>query len=282
MTQTHLEKSKSSGKERLIEAARSLSQNTAFDEITIDEIVKAADLSRPAFYYHFSGGKEELRGELIRHGYLSDAPTPDIHGTILNAALRVFARYGVSAATLDDISTEAGISRGALCWHYRTKDELLKAVVQECNTYTPLKQALDALEKDIQNGVELDDETVLSRVVSGFYDSFDSEGDLTRLPVLTLYTHPEAAKLLANKIARGRKPIIEYVQKRQREGAFVETIDAAFFVQTLATSFVMYALGRGLKNFLPVTHLSREETIQQLVSLLLYGIVRRKPDAAQK
>jgi len=215
MTEVHLDKAKSSGKERLIQAARSLTQHTAFEEITIDEIVKAADLARPTFYYHFSGGKEELRGELIRHGYLGDEPVPDTRQVIVDAALRVFGRSGVSSATLDDVANEAGISRGALCWYYRSKDDLLKAIIQHHESYSSLRQALGEIELDLQNGVQLDDETFLRRIAGGFYDSLTVQSDLARLPILLLYTHPEAAHILADKIVRGRKHITEYVQRRR-------------------------------------------------------------------
>lgn len=277
MPGVRLVKSKGSGKERLIQAARFLAQHAPFDEITIDEIVKAADLSRPAFYYHFSGGKEELRSELVRSGYLNDEPTPDIRREIVEAALRVFGRSGVSAATLEDIASEAGISRGALCWHYRSKDDLLTAIVQHHESYQALRQALEALEQDLQNGVQLDDETFLRRIVGGFYDSLTVQSDLARLPILLLYTHPEVAHILADKIVRGRKPITEYVRRRQEVGAFSKSIDAAFFVQIIAMSFYMRAAGRGLNDLLPFAHLSREEAIQQLIWLLLYGIVPRDP-----
>ncbi len=279
MTGVRLEKSKGSGKERLVQAARFLAQNATFDEITIDEIVKVADLSRPAFYYHFSGGKEELRSELVRSGYLGDEPTPNIRREIVEAALRVFGRSGVSSATLEDIANEAGISRGALCWHYRSKDDLLSAIVQHHESYEALRQALEALEQDLQNGVQLDDETFLQRIVGGFYDSLTAQSDLARLPILLLYTHPEVAHILADKIVRGRKPITEYVKRRQEVGAFSERIDAAFFVQVIAMSFYMRAVGHGLNDLLPFAYLSREEVIQQLVSLLLYGIVPRDPIA---
>ena len=280
MTGVRLEKSKGSGKERLVQAARFLAQHATFDEITIDEIVKAADLSRPAFYYHFSGGKEELRSELVRSGHLGDEPIPDIRREIVEAALRVFGRSGVSAATLEDIANEAGISRGALCWHYRSKDDLLTAIVQHHESYQALRQALEALEQDLQIGVQLDDETFLRRIVGGFYDSLTAQSDIVRLPLLLLYTHPEVAHILADKIVRGRKPITEYVRRRQEAGAFSKNIDAAFFVQILAMSFYMRAAAHGLNDLLPFAHLSREEAIQQLVSLLLYGIVPRDPTAS--
>src|SRR5207253_1595215 len=99
MSETQLYKGKSS-RERLIRAALVLAQENSFDEITIDEIVKAAHLSRPAFYYHFAGGKEELRAELVQRGLLSDTPAQDTRQAVIEAALRVFARSGVLAATL--------------------------------------------------------------------------------------------------------------------------------------------------------------------------------------
>ena len=275
MTGVRLSKSKGSGKERLVQSARSLTQHKPFDEITIDEIVKAADLSRPAFYYHFSGGKEEMRGELVRHGYLGDEPVPDTRQGIEDAALRVFGRLGVSSATLDDIANEAGISRGALCWHYRSKEDLLTAIVQHQESYSALRQVLEEIEQDLQNGVQLDDETFLRRIIGGFYDSLTAQSDLARLPILLLYTHPEVAHILADKIVHGRKYITEYVRKRQDVGAFNKGIDPAFFVQVIAMAFYMRAAGRGLNDLLPFAYLSREEAIHQLVSLLLYGIVQR-------
>jgi AcrR family transcriptional regulator len=43
---------------------------------------------------------------------------------IERAALEVFVREGVDAATTRAIATEAGVSEGALYRHYRSKDEL--------------------------------------------------------------------------------------------------------------------------------------------------------------
>jgi hypothetical protein len=38
---------------------------------------------------------------------------------------------------------------------------------------------------------------------------------------------------------------------------------------------VMRSIGQGLNELLPFAHLSREEIIDQLVTLLMYGIVSR-------
>src|SRR6266849_5490114 len=207
MAEQQADKGKCSGKERLIHATKILTKERPFDEITIEEIIKTAELSRPAFYYHFTGGKEELRAELVHRGLLDDMPTQNTHLAILEAAVRIFARSGVSAATLEDIATEAGVTRGALCWHFHSKDDLLTAVIQHYGPHSILRPVIDQIEQDLQNGVPLDDETILRRLAGGFYDGFTSQGDFARLAILLIYTHPQAARILADKIVKGRKRI---------------------------------------------------------------------------
>ena len=220
-------KRKSSGRVRLIQAAQQIAKERPFDEITIDEIIKIAKLSRPAFYYHFAGGKEELRAELVGCGLLPQTPTQDTRQVILEAALRVFARSGVSAATLDDIAAEANVSRGSLCWHFHNKEELLTGIIKHYGPHSMLRPVIEQIEQDLQNGVPLDDETIFRRIAGAFYDSFTAHSDYTRLAILLVYTHPEVAHILGNKIATARKSVTKYIQKRQEEGYFCKQIDPA-------------------------------------------------------
>lgn len=48
---------------------------------------------------------------------------------ILDAAERVFAERGVSGTSLEDIARAAGVTRGAIYWHFRNKGELFSAMV---------------------------------------------------------------------------------------------------------------------------------------------------------
>ncbi|GAC1350004.1 MAG: hypothetical protein NVSMB27_28420 [Ktedonobacteraceae bacterium] len=276
MAEQHTDRGKCSGKERLIHATKLLTEERPFDEITIEEIIKLADLSRPAFYYHFTGGKEELRAELVNRGLLNDTPTQNTRLAVLEAAVRIFARSGVSAATLEDIAAEAGVTRGALCWHFHSKDDLLSAIIKHYGPHSMLRPVIEQIEEDLQNGVPLNDETLFRRLAAALYDGFASQGDFARLAFLQIYAHPQAAQTLANMIIKGRKRVIEYVQKRQEDGYFRKDIDPTLFVQVIAMVFAMRAIGRGLNDLLPFAYLSREEIIDQLVSLLLYGIVQRE------
>lgn len=274
MNEHQPDKGKCSGRERLIQATKMLAGERPFDDITIEEIIKTAELSRPAFYYHFTGGKEELRAELVHQGLLDVLPAQDTHLAILEAAVRIFARSGVSAATLEDIAVEAGVTRGTLCWHFHSKDDLVSAIIKHYGPHSILAPIIDQIEEDLQNGVQLDDPGIIRRLAEGFYDAFTAQGDFARLAILLIYTHPQAAQVLADMIAKGRKRLTEYVRQRQEAGYFCKQIDPGLFVQVIAMIFAMRAIGRGLNDLLPFSHLSREEIIDQLVSLLLYGMVQ--------
>jgi TetR/AcrR family transcriptional regulator, transcriptional repressor of aconitase len=52
---------------------------------------------------------------------------------ILGAAARLFARKGVSGATMAEIANEADLSAGAIYRYYKSKEELLRAVFDEAS-----------------------------------------------------------------------------------------------------------------------------------------------------
>lgn len=65
---------------------------------------------------------------------------------LLDAAERVFHDKGVARSTLDDIARAAGMTRGAIYWHFKNKAELFNAM---CDRVTlPMQSMLAALADD--------------------------------------------------------------------------------------------------------------------------------------
>ncbi len=60
-------------------------------------------------------------------------PRPDVseerRNQILEAALRVFARAGFRETRMDDIVAESGLSKGALYWYFKSKDDIITALL---------------------------------------------------------------------------------------------------------------------------------------------------------
>ncbi len=56
--------------------------------------------------------------------------TEHTHALLLDAAESVFTKKGVAASTLNDIAVEAGMTRGAIYWHFKDKGELVRAMCE--------------------------------------------------------------------------------------------------------------------------------------------------------
>lgn len=53
---------------------------------------------------------------------------------IVKAAISVLARQGYAKTSLQDIASEAGMSKGAIHYHYSSKDALMRAVLETATT----------------------------------------------------------------------------------------------------------------------------------------------------
>ncbi|WP_065356176.1 acrEF/envCD operon transcriptional regulator [Kluyvera georgiana] len=68
---------------------------------------------------------------------------------LLDAAIEQFALRGVSNTTLTDIADAAGVTRGAVYWHFSSKSELFNAMWQE---QLPLRDLIHHKLKQIECG----------------------------------------------------------------------------------------------------------------------------------
>jgi AcrR family transcriptional regulator len=64
---------------------------------------------------------------------------------ILEAATKVFARMGFNRARMDDIVEESGLSKGALYWYFKSKDDIITAILDRLvgREATELRSMLD-------------------------------------------------------------------------------------------------------------------------------------------
>lgn len=70
---------------------------------------------------------------------------------LVAAGLQIFAEYGYSGATLEQVSQRAGVSRGAVYWHFKSKNDLLQEVLNGC--VLPLENFLQG-DADFEEGME--------------------------------------------------------------------------------------------------------------------------------
>ncbi len=65
---------------------------------------------------------------------------------ILEAALALFSTRGVARTSLSDVAQQAGVTRGAIYWHFANKDDLLHTLREE--TFQPYEKIAEAGERE--------------------------------------------------------------------------------------------------------------------------------------
>src|SRR5947209_20539247 len=53
---------------------------------------------------------------------------------ILDAATKVFVRQGFQHARMDDIVEESGLSKGTLYWYFKSKEDIINAILRRLFT----------------------------------------------------------------------------------------------------------------------------------------------------
>jgi AcrR family transcriptional regulator len=69
----------------------------------------------------------------------------EARATLVQAAAKVFARHGYAGSTVDQIAAEAGFSKGALYWHFDSKEDLFFALLEE-RVDRPIQKMTELLE----------------------------------------------------------------------------------------------------------------------------------------
>ena len=149
---------------------------------------------------------------------------------MLAAAIDCFARHGYRGTSIDRIAREVGVTKGALYYHFRDKEDLLFAAVTE---------RVGEFERGVLRDAEpaKDALTTLRRVVDAcFFHATVSNHRrfIITLMVEALDTNPRLSAEF-RRILRGmRSYLAEVVRRGQRTGSVRADVDARAVAATIA------------------------------------------------
>lgn len=144
---------------------------------------------------------------------------------ILAAATRLFGRKGYHASTIENITKDAGISRGALYWHFSSKSEVLAAVVERLQC-----EYLDRfIEETTQAGTTAAER--LSHIFKFNARFAVDHADLIHcLRTLSLELSPsenEHVEAFFSILTKQREFIVSIISEGQKDGVVRNDIDAS-------------------------------------------------------
>jgi AcrR family transcriptional regulator len=133
---------------------------------------------------------------------------------IIRAAMEVFARNGFGGSTTREIAENAGISEAMIYSHFRNKQDLYTAIIDEkLQESEPLYYPLDAMSNK-------DDPRVFMTIVSNYLRRHSEDTTFLRLLLFSaLEGHELASMFVAGPVRKYFEFLADYIGERIDEGA---------------------------------------------------------------
>ena len=186
---------------------------------------------------------------------------------LLEAAAKVFAARGYEAASVDEIATAAGLSKGAVYWNFSSKDELFHALLEE------------RIDRQIEETAEIlrsapTDRPVDPEVANRWEAMLGRERDLMLLSQehwARAARDPELRARYAERQARLRDVLADGMRTRvRRTGAPRFSTPAA----DVATAYLALANGLALQRLVDPEGVP-DGLLENITSLIYEGLVAR-------
>jgi AcrR family transcriptional regulator len=223
--------------------------------------------------YRYVRHKEELRALLAPDLPEADLRSRDARAAILSAAMDLVGRQGLARTTLEEIAAAAGVSRGAIYWHFKSKDDLFAAIVADIS---PIPQVIALLHASA--GRPLQD---LARQVAEAYLGFlEGREDFLRAVLTEAPSNPDLQAIFQRHIAA---PLLAalgaYVAQRATHEP-LRPVHPALALQAFFGPLALHLLARNLLGQGFGVRLTRDEVVETFLSIFFDGIRAPNPSWA--
>jgi len=193
---------------------------------------------------------------------------------ILDAAVQIFSVKGVSRTTLANIAKEAGVTRGAIYWHFKNKEDLLGALWEQLLLpFEPINQA-------IANPNEPDPLGKFQQTHIAFFKSLKEDPRLLKLSQILLNkceAVEETGTLHLHRVnchVEGQQKIEKILRNAIDQGQLPESLDVRLgsiatlaFIDGLINNWIMFPGLLDIDQEIPVI-------LDGLLHMLRGGFVR--------
>ncbi len=184
---------------------------------------------------------------------------------IIDAAEDVFYEKGFSLSTLQDIADIAGVTRGAIYWHFKDKNELFHAICER--VITPVEETFAKSIKEDTAIVK----TLKNICINNFKDVALNERKQKVLSIMLFkYEYVSEAELVFKREKDGKAKFVKYIaallKKAQEKGEIGKSED----IEMLAYCLHVFIMGIYKDFLINVNEDSPKEHWVNLIELFFY------------
>ena len=188
----------------------------------------------------------------------------DARADLKETAIDCFARYGYQGTSIDRIARESGVTKGAIYYHYKDKNDLLAAAVAD---------RVGEFEDRVQSACRgLAPEESLRRIVAVSIEhavSNDRPRFAIKLMVEAIDTHDPLLDSMRGMMRRFRAFLRNIVRAGQDDGTFRRDADADQVAATLTSAVI----GAETQYYLDPDRFRLQQTLETFLAQL-FGDLR--------
>ncbi|MFC2038708.1 TetR family transcriptional regulator [Chloroflexota bacterium] len=186
---------------------------------------------------------------------------------LLDVALSVFSKKGYSATTLEDIAKEAGVTRGAIYWHFGSKSELYSSLVKEYSSRGNL-----IAQQAIEEGGSIIE--IIRRIFIRILSSIEDDSKLRAMMELSLFKTELAPELTADRQAQIKtgRSLIEGISQAIQRGIESGELRSDLDPSGIARAFMAYQNGAIYLWLIDPDSFSLKESAGLFVDIFMEGI----------
>lgn len=191
---------------------------------------------------------------------------------ILESAIKLFAEKGFHGSSTSEIARDAGVAEGTIFRHFKTKKDLLYALIAPML----IKFASPLILKDVKRIMDADlpADKIIENLYRNRLELVRQNWPRMRIIIQEAQFHPEIMDALLTNVAEKARGLADlFVRQRIEKGEFrdlpVEHILRAIFSALLGHLFFTRAFPDEFNEQ------NEEENIKSMVDILLYGIKKQ-------
>ena len=187
---------------------------------------------------------------------------------LLEVALNAFSRRGFKGTTTKEIAAAAGVAEAVIFQHFASKEALYSAVLElhleTSDEQEWIKEVSSCMERD-------DDEGVFRSFIRRILNSYRCDPLINRVILFAaLEGHEQGLARMHKEFAPILEKFMEYIARRQREGALTECNPHAIMI---GLGGIAHQYGLITQIFrAPSLDISDEEMAQLFTRIVLHGV----------
>jgi AcrR family transcriptional regulator len=188
---------------------------------------------------------------------------------IIIAAIESFSEKGFAATSTSEIAKKAGVAEGTIFRHYKTKKELLLAIVTPVISRLLAPFVMRDLNKVLDQRYERYEDFLRAMIINR-RDFLQKNFPILKILIQEIPFQPELREqLLENVASKIYKRFDELAKHYQEKGQIIE-IPTSSVIRFTASTIIGYLFSNYI--LFPDSHWNEEEEIERTIQFIMHGI----------